>query len=116
LFVSGTIGAGKTAIAEAASGLLTDAGTPHGLIDLDWLCQAYPAPPEDPFHNELGFENLAAVWPQYEARGIGTLVVARVIESRHWRDRCEHAMAGVAITVVRLDASRSTRRRAHRSA
>jgi adenylylsulfate kinase len=109
LFVSGTIAAGKTTIAEAAAGVLADAGVPHGLIDLDWLCQAYPAPPEDPFHNALGFENLAAVWPHYAARGIRSLVVARVIESRRWRDRCESSLAGVEITVVRLVASRSTR-------
>jgi hypothetical protein len=110
LFVSGTIAAGKTTVAEAAAGLLTEAGVPHGLIDLDWLAQAYPAPPEDPFHNQLGFENLAAVWPHYAARDIRTLVVACVIESAGWRERCEAALPGVAVTVVRLVASRATRR------
>lgn len=108
--MSGTIAAGKTAVAEAAAGLLTDAGIPHGVIDLDWLCQAYPAPPEDPFHNELAFENLGSVWPHYAARGIRRLVVARVIESRRWRDRAEASLPGVALTVVRLHTSPPTRR------
>jgi hypothetical protein len=110
LFVSGSIAAGKTTIAEAAAGVLADAGVAHGLIDLDWLCQASPARPDDPFQSELGFENLAAVWPHYAARGIRRLVVARVIESRRWRARCEASLAGAEVTVVRLDASRATRR------
>jgi adenylylsulfate kinase len=110
LFVSGTIAAGKTTIAEAAAGILTDAGIAHGLIDLDWLAQAEPAPPEDPFQNELAFENLAAVWPNYAARGIHRLVVARVVENRRWRERAEIALRGVSVTVVRLVASVPTRR------
>jgi adenylylsulfate kinase len=108
--VSGTIAAGKTAVAEAAAGILTDAGIANGVIDLDWLCQAAPAPAEDPFQNELAFENLAAVWPHYRARGIRRLIVARVIESRRWRARCEAALPDAAVTVVRLRASAVTRR------
>ena len=110
IFVSGTIAAGKTTVAEAAAGLLTVTDVPNAVIDLDWLCQAYPAPADDPYHNRLAFENLAAVWPNYAARGIGRLVVARVVESRRWRDEAEASLPGVQVTVVRLTASLRTRR------
>ncbi len=116
MFVSGTIAAGKTTVAEAASGLLTDAGIPHGVIDLDWLCQAYPAPPGDPFNDELAFENLAVVWPHYAARGIRRLVVARVIESPRWRARAEASLPEVTVAVARILASVSTRYAAYRTA
>jgi hypothetical protein len=110
IFVSGTIAAGKTTVAEAASGLLSAAEVPNAVIDLDWLCQAYPTPADDPYNNRLGFENLAAIWPNYAARGIRRLVVARVVESRRWRDEAEAALPGVEVTVVRLAASVRTRR------
>jgi deoxyadenosine/deoxycytidine kinase len=42
--ITGTIGAGKTAVAEAISNLLTSKELQHALIDLDWLGQVYPPP------------------------------------------------------------------------
>ncbi len=110
LFVSGTIAAGKTAVAGAAAGLLGDAGIPNAVIDLDWLCQAFPAPAVDPFHNELAFTNLTSIWPNYATLGIERLVVARVIESPRWRARAAASLPGVRISVARITASLETRR------
>lgn len=42
LIVSGTIGAGKTALADEIAVVLNEQRIPHGLIDVDWLCQLYP--------------------------------------------------------------------------
>lgn len=43
LLINGTVGVGKTSVAEGVGGLLTDAGVPNAVIDLDWLRQSWPA-------------------------------------------------------------------------
>jgi adenylylsulfate kinase len=40
LFVNGTVGVGKTTVAEQVAGLLAAAGDPHAWIDLDALSTA----------------------------------------------------------------------------
>lgn len=45
LLITGTVGAGKTSVAEAAGDLLVSSGVPNAVIDMDWLCQAGPRPP-----------------------------------------------------------------------
>lgn len=105
VLLTGTVGAGKTAVAEEISTLFYEADVPHAAIDLDWLCQLYPAPPGDPYCQELMFRNLAAVWPHYRDGGARYLILARVLESRGQLPRYEEAVPGAAITVVRVTAS-----------
>ena len=81
LVVTGTVGVGKTSVAEAVSDLLTADGVPHAVIDLDWLCHAWPPPPEDRFNSALGLRNLAAVARAYVGAGAVRLVVAGVLET-----------------------------------
>ncbi len=114
LVVNGTMGAGKTEIMTAAFDLLSEAGAHVAAIDVDWLCQASPAPAADRFNESLAFANLAAVAPIYRARGIGLFLLARPIEDPAGREAYASAFAaGVAgpgqVAVVRLEASEETR-------
>lgn len=104
LLVSGTVGAGKTALADEVAVLLNEQQIPHALIDLDWLCQLYPAPPEDRFRDDLMFRNLAAIWPHYRDIGVDYLVLARVIEDPAELERYQQAIPEAEIKVVRVTA------------
>lgn len=55
------------------------------------------------------FENLAALWPNYVARGVTHLVLARVLEDRADLDRYRAAIPGADITVCRLVAPEADR-------
>ncbi|MFC4014213.1 hypothetical protein ACFOY2_43795 [Nonomuraea purpurea] len=100
LLITGTVGAGKTASADALGDLLTDAGVPNAVIDLDWLRRAWPAPPDDPFQSALTLRNLGAVTANFLEAGAERLILAGVIESREERLRHEAAL-GVPLTVCR---------------
>jgi len=93
LVVNGTIGAGKTKVAGALHDVLGDRGARVAMIDGDYLCQAVPADPDDPFNQNLLFANLAAVAPVYRAAGFGLMVIARVVEDAADRGRYARAFA-----------------------
>jgi chloramphenicol 3-O-phosphotransferase len=101
LLLNGTVGVGKTTVAEAVGDLLREAGAPHGVIDVDALRHAWPAPPGDRFHLALGMRNLAAVAANHLAAGSDRLVAAGVVETQAERHAHEQAL-GVPVTVVRL--------------
>lgn len=82
VLVTGTVGSGKTTVADEIAVLLHEQGIQHALIDLDWLCQLYPAPAEDPYREDLMSRNLSAIWSNYRTEGVDYLVLARVIEDR----------------------------------
>ena len=102
LLISGTVGSGKTTVAEQAAALLANAQVAHAVIDLDWLARAWPPPPEDRFNLALRLRNLTALSRTFRAAGATRLVLAGVVESRAERSRYEQA-AGVPLRVVRLD-------------
>jgi GNAT superfamily N-acetyltransferase len=93
LVVNGSIGAGKTSVAESAYDALADRGARAAMIDGDFLCQARPTQTDDPFNQELLFANLAAVAPVYRTAGFGYVVVARVVEDAEDRARYAQAFA-----------------------
>lgn len=116
LVLNGTMGAGKTAALGAIQDLLGTAGARVAAIDADWLCQAEPAQPDDRFNEDLMFDNLAAVAPQYRRRGYGLMVLARPIEDLEGRARYARSFADAVagpgqVAVVRLEADEATRQR-----
>lgn len=70
LVVTGTIGVGKTAIAMTMSEILHDRGIRHGLLEVDWLGEVYPAPyPDDPYSMRFAMRNLARSGPTTSRSG-----------------------------------------------
>ncbi len=101
LVLNGTVGAGKTTVAEAIGDLLAERRTPHAVLDLDWLRRCWPAPGDDPFNTGLCLRNLAAVAANARQAGASLLVIAGVVETRGERARLEQS-AGFPLTVCRL--------------
>ncbi|WP_226899784.1 AAA family ATPase [Nonomuraea phyllanthi] len=101
LLITGTVGVGKTSVADAAGDVLADEGVPNAVIDLDWLRRSWPSPPGDPFNGGLALRNLRAVAANFLASGAERLVLAGVIEDRGERARYEEAL-GVPLTVCRV--------------
>jgi adenylylsulfate kinase len=50
LLITGTVGAGKTSVAEMVGHLLSEAGVPNAVIDLDWLRRSWPSSAGDRFN------------------------------------------------------------------
>ncbi|MGK5451282.1 hypothetical protein [Streptomyces radiopugnans] len=115
LLIIGTVGVGKTSVADAVGALLTDAGIPNAVMDLDRLCQSWPAPAGDPFNFDMLLRNLRCVAGNYLDAGATRLVLAGVAESRADRKRYQDAV-GTDLAVCRLRAHLPTvrQRLAHR--
>jgi hypothetical protein len=101
LLITGTVGAGKTSVADAAGHLLTDAGIPNAVIDMDWLRRTWPAPADDRFNFALLLRNLRCVVGNYLDAGVTRLVLAGVVEDSEGRKQCGEAV-GVSLSVCRL--------------
>lgn len=102
--LTGTIGAGKTTLAEAISEELHARHIRHGLLDLDWLGQVYPVPEgHDPYGYGLALQNLKGVWPNFAAAGAERAVVAGTLLDQHHRSRLEDAL-GLPTVVVLVQA------------
>lgn len=101
LLLTGTVGAGKSTTADHVGELLAERGVPHAVVDLDELRRSWPAPPGDPFQQDLELENLRAVAGVYRRRGAARLVLAGVLEDRAARAAYAEAV-GVPLTVCRL--------------
>lgn len=114
LVINGTIGAGKTSTAAAVHDVLAQEDARSAFIDADFLCQAAPMPEDDAYGQDLLFANLAAVSPNYRARGYGCIVIARVVEDAGDRDRYAAAFAGPGgrahVSIVRVTAAEDARR------
>src|SRR3712207_2742000 len=108
--ITGTIGAGKTAIATTMSELLHERGVRHGLIEVDWLGEVYPAPyPDDPYSTSFAMKNLAAIWPNFLAVGITRAIVTMTLENHDELRALKAALPMTEVTVIRLEASSETR-------
>jgi len=90
-----------TSVAERVGDLLTEAGVPNAVIDLDWLRRSWPSPTGDRFNVAMALRNLRSVARNYREAGAVRIVLAGVIETRDGRDRHEDAV-GVPLSVCRL--------------
>lgn len=101
LLITGTVGAGKTSVADAIGSRLAAAEVPNAVIDLDWLRRSWPSPPGDRFNGEMERRNLRSVARNYLDAGANRLVLAGVVEGR--RGRAEYQdIIGVPLAVCRL--------------
>jgi hypothetical protein len=114
IVVNGSIGAGKTSVAECVFDVLAERGARVAEIDADFLCQASPNPPGAEFGQALMFDNLAAVAPVYRSYGYGIMVIARVVEDPEDRERYATAFAGPAgpaeVRIARVTAPEEERK------
>ena len=101
LLINGTVGAAKTSVAEMVGDLLTEAGVPNAVIDLDWLRQSWPSPTGDRFNLAMTLRNLRSVASNYRDAGVVRIVLAGVIETRVDRHRHQDALE-VPLSVCRL--------------
>jgi chloramphenicol 3-O-phosphotransferase len=99
VFLNGTVGAGKSALADAISA--AEPAT-HAVIDLDELRRLSPAPHGDPFNHELELRNLRSVVANYRAAGAGRFVLAGVIEEPAEVDRYLDALGSTGMLLCRL--------------
>lgn len=102
LVVNGTVGAGKTTVADRVGHLLDSRGLATVVLDVDALTDATPVPEEDPFHQRLAFEALARLAPLYRERGLHHIVLPRVVEDPADREEYERAFDGADVRIVRL--------------
>jgi len=55
------VGTDKTSVAEMVGDLLTEAGVPNAVIDLDWLRRSWLSPAGDRFNVAVSLRNLRSV-------------------------------------------------------
>ena len=109
LVVNGTVGAGKTTVAEVVADLLRERGVPYAWIDVDALRRAYPTADDDPVGQAVALDHLQAMAGVLRRRGYRHVVLAEVIERPADRELYERAFDGAELAVVRLTATEGTR-------
>jgi hypothetical protein len=103
LVITGTMGAGKSAVMAEASDLLTLEKIVHAAIDLDALGLAHLSPPA---HNdEAMYANLESVCGNYAHLGVDRFLVARAVETKARLEMCRMACRAQDAMVCRLTAS-----------
>ncbi len=110
LIITGTMGAGKTAVMAEASDILAQRGIVHAAIDLDALGLAHL--PSAARSDGVMYDNLRSVARNYAALGVERFLVARAIESDAQLRRCRNIIQAANTVVCRLTASiEATKRR-----
>ncbi len=99
LFITGSMGSGKTSMLGEASDILERRQVVHGCLDLDWLAHASGVPAAD-----LLERNLAAVAANFAAAGIDRLLIAGAIETRAELERIKQALGAPRMVICRLRA------------
>jgi chloramphenicol 3-O-phosphotransferase len=99
VFLNGTVGVGKSTVADAISAI--EPG-PHAVVDLDQLRRLHPAPRADVFNHELELRNLLALAANYREAGARRFILAGVIEEPAEVPRYVEALAAEGMLVCRL--------------
>ena len=99
IFVNGTVGAGKSTLADALSAAERGA---HAVIDLDAIRRLRPAPSSDRFNHELELLNLRSLAGNYRAAGAKRFILAGVIEAEAELPRYTDALGSSGLFVCRL--------------
>ena len=101
IFINGTVGVGKSTLADAVGA--REPG-PHAVIDLDELRRFHPAPSADRFNHELELINLRSFAANYRRAGAQRFVLAGVIENPAEIDRYLNALGSTGMFICRLHA------------
>lgn len=107
LLITGTVGVGKTTVAEAVGRMLAERAVPHAVVDLDQIRLLWPSPDADRFNLAIELRNLASLAGNCREAGAQRLVLAGVIERRSDLAAYERACGG-SVVVVRLLGAPST--------
>jgi hypothetical protein len=103
LIITGTMGAGKTAVMAEASDILAQRGIVHAAIDLDALGLAHL--PSAARSDGVMYDNLRSVARNYAALGVQRFLVARAIEGEAQLKLCRDIIPAANTVVCRLTAS-----------
>jgi len=109
LIITGTMGAGKTAVLGEASDILAQRQIVHAAIDLDVLGLAHL--PSAARSDSVMYENLRSVCRNYAVIGVQRFLVARAIEDRAQLELCREIIPAANTAVCRLTASIETMKR-----
>lgn len=104
MFLNGSVGVGKSTVAQAVSAIEGITGGVHALIDVDGVRGLRPAPEGDRFQHKLELQNLSALAANYRRAGATRFVLAGVIESAAELPRYRAALGVAGLLVCRLTA------------
>ena len=108
VFLNGTVGVGKSTVAEALSTLEMKSGHHHAVIDLDHISRAWPPPKDDRFNHQLEIVNLRDLVVNYRRAGVEHFILAGVIEQAGEILRYEAALQSSGLLICRLEADAAT--------
>lgn len=103
LIITGTMGAGKTAILSEASDILAQRRIVHAAIDLDALGLGHL--PSSAPSNGVMYDNLRSIYGNYAGSGVQRFLVARAIEDRTELELCRNIIPAANMVVCRVRAS-----------
>lgn len=109
LWLCGSSGVGKSAVAWEMFTRLTRAGIATCYLDTDQIGQCYPPGAEDPGNDRLMAANLAVMWPNYRAEGARCLIVSGCIDAPALVP-VYTGIPGTRLTLCRLRADREVLR------
>lgn len=103
LIITGTMGAGKTAVLGEASDILAERQIVHAAIDLDTLGLAHL--PSEVCGDQVMYDNLRSICGNYAAVGVERFLLARAIEDDAQLQLCRDIIPAANTVVCRLTAS-----------
>jgi len=103
LIITGTMGAGKTAVLGEASDILAQRQIVHAAIDLDALGLAHL--PSAARSDGVMYDNLRSICRNYAALGVQRFLLARAIEDDAQLRLCRDIILAANTAVCRLTAS-----------
>lgn len=104
IFLNGTVGVGKTTLADAISRMET---RPHAIVDLDSIRRFEPPSSVDPFNHELELQNLRSIISNYRNAGAERFILAGVLEDPRELPRYLHAIGSCKMFICRIVAEPS---------
>jgi adenylylsulfate kinase-like enzyme len=102
IFINGTVGTGKSTLANALGASETGV---HAVIDLDDIRRLSPSPASDRFNHELELENLRSIAQNYRRAGARRFILAGVLEQSSEVSRYVTAVGSTGMFACRLVAS-----------